>query len=135
MLGCHSLTAVPLLSLSAWAYPVWVGCAVLVVWAGYFALRDRAVILKQLIAGGVVEALLLIQAIVGVIGVAGGHRLAEPPVFWGYVVVALLLLPAAAVVAIAERTRWSSVVLVVVMLTLAVMEVRMVSLWGSGATS
>lgn len=130
-----SLAAVPLLSFSVWAYPIWVGCAVLAGWSGYRALRDRPVILKQLIAAGVVEAMLLIQAILAIGDVAGGKDLVEPVVFWGYVIVGLLLLPAAGVVSIAERTRWSSVAYLVLVLAVAVVEVRMLSLWamGSGA--
>src|SRR5690606_41933610 len=88
-----------------------VGCGALGLWAGIWALRDRAVILKQLIAGGVVEALLLVQAVAALVAVLSGHGLAEPEVFWGYLVVAVPMLPAGAVVAIAERTRWRPVVL------------------------
>lgn len=123
----------PLLSFPVWAYPVWVGCLVLVAWSGYRAVRDRPVIFKQLIVGAVVEVLLLVQVVLGIVAAAGGHVLAEPTVFWGYVVVALLVLPAAAVVAIAERTRWGSLVLLLLTLTLAFLEVRMVTLWGAGA--
>ena len=49
--------------------------------------------------------------------------------FWGYLVTALLLLPVAAAWAFAERTRWSSVVLLVAALTVAVMEWRLVQVW------
>lgn len=115
------------------AYVAMIACGLLALWAGIWALRDRAVILKQLIAGGVVVAVLLVQAVGAIIAQAGGRELAEPPVFWGYVIVALLLLPAAAVVAIAERTRWSSVALVVIALALLVMELRIIQLWSMGA--
>src|SRR5690606_42068281 len=90
-----------------------VGCGALGLWAGIWALRDRAVILKQLIAGGVVEALLLVQAVAALVAVRSGHGLAEPEVFLGYLVVAVLMLPAGAVVAVVERTRGSSAVLLV----------------------
>lgn len=111
------------------AYAAIVACGLLGLWAGVWALQDRAVILKQLIAGGVVVALLLLQAVGAVVSLSGGHTLAEPAVFWGYLVVAVLLLPAAAVVAIAERTRWSSVALLIVAVTLLVMELRVIQLW------
>lgn len=116
-------------------YVAMVACGLLALWAAFFALRDRAVILKQLIAGGVVVALLLVQAIAAVVELTGGRELVEPAVFWGYLVVALLLLPAGAVVAIAERTRWSSVALVVIALSLLVMESRILQLWSMGAGS
>lgn len=114
------------------AYVAMIACGLLALWAGIWALRDRAVILKQLIAGGVVVAVLLVQAVGAIIALSGGRELAEPPVFWGYVIVALLLLPAAAVVAIAERTRWSSVALVVIALAVLVMELRIIQLWSMG---
>lgn len=123
----------PLLSFPVWAYPVWAGCLVLVMWSGYRAARDRPVIFKQLIAAAVVEAMLLVQVVLGIVAAAGGHALVEPTVFWGYAVVALLVLPAAAVVAIAERTRWGSLVLLLLTLTLAFLEVRMITLWGAAA--
>ncbi len=117
----------------AGGYAVMVGCGALGLWAGIWALRDRAVILKQLIAGGVVEALLLVQAVAALVAVLSGHGLAEPEVFWGYLVVAVLMLPAGAVVAIAERTRWSSVVLLVLALALLVMQYRVLTLWWAAA--
>lgn len=115
--------------LSVPVYATMVGCAVLAVWAGVRALRDRPVILRQLIAAGVVEVLILSQGVVAAVGLAQGHELAEPVTFWGYVVVALLLLPGAAVWALAERTRWSSVVLVVAALALVAMSLRVQQLW------
>lgn len=99
------------------------------VWAGIRALRDLAVVLRQLIAGGVVEVALLVQVVVAAVAVIGGHALAEPATFWGYLVFALLVLPAAAAWALVERTRWSSVVLLVGCATVAVMEMRMVQVW------
>jgi hypothetical protein len=113
-------------------YVAMAACGLLALWAGFFALRDRAVILKQLIGGGVIVALLLVQAVAAIVELAGGRALGEPAVFWGYLVVALLLLPAGAVVAIAERTRWSSVALVVIALALLVMEYRILQLWWTG---
>jgi hypothetical protein len=110
-------------------YAAMVVCGVLILWAALWALRGRAVVLKQLIVGGVVEALLLVQVIAAAVGLVGGREIAEPAVFWGYLVVALMLLPAGAVVAIAERSRWSSVVLLVIAFALLVMEYRILTLW------
>ena len=105
------------------------GCVALVVWAGLFAARDRPVILKQLIAGGAIESGIVVQMVLAGILLAGGHPVTELVTFWAYLITALFLLPVAAVWAMAERTRWSSVVLVVAALALAVMQVRMMQLW------
>jgi len=110
-------------------YAAMVVSGILMLWAALWAVRGRAVVLKQLIMGGVVEALLIVQVIAGVVGLVNGREIVEPAVFWGYLVVALLLLPAGAVVAIAERSRWSSVVLLVIALALLVMEYRILTLW------
>lgn len=98
-------------------------------WAGVHLARARPVVLRQLFAGGLVEAALIAQAVVGVILTASGDQPADAVVFWGYLVVALLVLPGAAVWAVADRSRWSSAVLLVGGLTVAVMEVRMLQVW------
>jgi hypothetical protein len=98
-------------------------------WALWFTIVDRAVILRQLIAGGVVELALLAQVVVGLAGQAGGYRLAEPWTFWGYVITALFLLPVAGAWAFADRTRWSSVVLLVACVALLAMQARVWQVW------
>lgn len=103
---------------------------VLAGWAGWFAVRDRAVVLRQLWGAAVVEALLLVQAAVAGIRQATGADPAEPVVFWGYVVTQLVLLPAAALWAFAERTRWSSVVLLVAAVAVAFLQLRLDQTWG-----
>ena len=114
-------------------YAAMVGCGAIARWAGIWALRDRAVILKQLILGGVVEAMLLLQVVAALVEVIGGRQIVEPEVFWGYLVVAMLLLPAGAAVALAERSRWSSVALLILAFALLVMQYRILTLWWAGA--
>lgn len=98
-------------------------------WAGIRLARRRPVVLRQLLAGGVVELALLAQAVVGALQTARGYQPTDPVVFWGYLVVALLVLPGAAVWAMADRSRWSSAVLLAAGFTVAVMEVRMLQVW------
>lgn len=101
---------------------------VLAGWAAVFAARDRAVVLRQLWGAAVVEAGLLLQVLVAVVLTARGDGPADAVTFWGYLATALLLLPVAAAWAFAERTRWSSVVLLVAALTVVVMEWRLVQI-------
>jgi hypothetical protein len=101
------------------------------VWAGVFAVLDRAVVLRQLIFGGVVEAALVVQLVVVAVAQLGGRTVGEPWTLWGYLVVVLMLLPAAAAWALAERTRWSSVVLVVAAVAVAVMQLRVWQVWSA----
>ncbi len=98
-------------------------------WALWFTIVDRAVILRQLIAGGVVEVALLAQVVVGLVSRVGGHQPADPWTFWGYLVTALFLLPVAAAWAFADRTRWSSVVLLVACVALLAMQARVWQVW------
>lgn len=108
--------------------PLYVGAAALVLaaWAGIWALRDKAVVLKQLVAGGVVEVMMLAEIVIAIVDGAGGE---DRLVFWGYLITTLVVLPLAAAWALAERTKWSSVTLAVACVALAVMQVRVASLW------
>lgn len=106
------------------------GLALLTLWALWFACRDRAVILRQLWLGAAVEGLLLVQVVTTTVMAVRGHHLGEPATWWGYIITSLLLLPIAAAWAFAERTRWSSVVLVVAAVATAVVQWRLVEIWG-----
>lgn len=107
-------------------------CALLGAWATWFAVRDRAVILKQLWGAAVVEGVLVVQLVVAVVLLLHGWQ-GEPIMLWGYLIVILLILPGAALVAFAERTRWSSVVLLVAAVTVAFLELRLWQIWEVGA--
>ncbi|MBU4214168.1 MAG: hypothetical protein KJ792_05885 [Actinobacteria bacterium] len=101
----------------------------LATWAVVFVVRDRAVVLRQLWAAAVVEALLLVQGVVqAVVLVRTGHAVSVP-LFFGYVAAGLVLLPLAAAWAFAERTRWSSVVLAAAALVVAFLQLRLVQVW------
>ena len=100
-------------------------------WAAWRTIRDRPVILVQLWGAAVVEAGLLVQAVAAGVVAATAAGPPDPLIFWGYVATSLLILPFAAVWAFAERTRWSSVVLLVAALTVAFMQYRLLQLWPS----
>ncbi|WP_182111369.1 MULTISPECIES: hypothetical protein [unclassified Actinotalea] len=102
---------------------------VLAGWAGWRTARDQPVILRQLLFGGVVEALLLVQVLVAAVRAVTGDGPADAPTFWGYLVTTLFVLPVAAAWAFTERSRWSSVVLLVASLTVAFLTYRCVQVW------
>ena len=106
------------------------GFLVVAAWAAIRTVRDQPVILRQLIASGVVEALLVLQAVVAAVLMAQGQRPSDAATFWGYLLTTMLILPVAAAWAFAERTRWSSVVLLVASLTGAFLEYRLLQVWG-----
>lgn len=105
-------------------------CAALAAWALWFVVRDRAVVLRQLWGGAVVEGVLVVQAVVVAVAQATGDVDVDGILLWGYVVTQLVILPVAAAWAFAERTRWSSVVLLVAALTVAFLELRLLQIWG-----
>lgn len=98
-------------------------------WAGVRTIRDQPVIFKQLIAAGAVLVGLLVTMIVAIVQVSLGHPVQEPVTFWGYFIAGALLFPLAGVWSIAERTRWSSVVLLVAGISLSVVLLRLHVLW------
>lgn len=88
-------------------------------WAAWFVVRDRPVILRQLFGAGLVEVHLVVQ------GIVVGATTGAGSLFWYYVGTQLVLLPLAALWAFAERSRWSSVVLVIAAVTVAFLQYRL----------
>ncbi|UFS60092.1 hypothetical protein [Subtercola endophyticus] len=83
-------------------------------------------------ATALVELLLVVQFVIALVSPAAGN----PPrgdvlTFWVYMVSALLLPAAAAFWALIDRSRWSTVVLGVACLAIAVMVFRMNEIWVS----
>jgi len=78
----------------------------------------------------VVEGLLLAQLAVTIALVATGSSAKGDTVeFFGYILTALIVPPAAVGWAVIERTRWSTLVIGISGLTVAVMLVRMWQIW------
>lgn len=104
--------------------------------AGYAlvaVLRNRAMDLGQLISLGVLEVLLVAQAVVGFVKLAGDEGPASQATFVGYLLGGLLIPLAGAGWGLLERTRWGSGVIVIAGLGVAVMIVRLDQLWsGTG---
>jgi hypothetical protein len=103
----------------------------LAAWALWFVIGNRPVVLRQLWGGAVVEAVLLVQAVAAIVLVANGTGSPDRALFGGYILVQLLILPLAGMWAFEERTRWSSVLLLVAAFTTAFLEYRLLQIWGS----
>lgn len=110
---------------------VFASLGALLVWTGWFASRDRAVVLRQLWLALGVEVLFIAQAILIAIQLATGYKNSEPATLWGYILTTLILLPLAGLLAFAERTRWSSVVLCAATVACLVLQWRLIEIWGS----
>ncbi len=83
-----------------------------------------------LAATALVEVLLIVQVVIALVAPAAGNSptgsLLE---FWIYLVSAVLLPPAAAFWALVDRSKWSTVILGVASLAVAVMVYRMGVIW------
>jgi hypothetical protein len=79
---------------------------------------------------GLVEALLVVQALIGAVRVLGGHRLVETSTFMIYLAVSVCVLPLGLQFARAEPTRWGGTVIAVAAIAIGVAELRLLDLWG-----
>ncbi|MDO4607322.1 MAG: hypothetical protein Q4B12_08395 [Bowdeniella nasicola] len=103
----------------------------LMMWALGYLITNRAVIFKQLIVAGVVEAIQIGICIIAAIGQLRGATAADGVTLWGYLLTCLILLPIAAAWALADRTRISSAALAVVTFTLVICQWRVWQVWSA----
>jgi hypothetical protein len=87
----------------------------------------------HLVAAGLLEAVLLVQAVVVAVALAGGTRPAETPTFVGYLIGVLVVPVAGTLWARTEPTRWAGTVLAVAAAVAGVMVWRLVQIWNTGA--
>ena len=92
-------------------------------------LAHRRIGLVHLVAAGVLEALLLLQAGIAAAAMLAGERPEETATFLGYLL-GVVLVPVAGVLwARTERTRWAGTVLAVAGAVVGVMVWRLLQLW------
>lgn len=72
--------------------------------------------------------LLLAQCVVTIISLPAG---VDPLLIWGYLITATLALPAVGLWAFVDRTRWSSLVLLIGVLAVIVIVVRIGQIWSA----
>jgi hypothetical protein len=111
---------------------VWVATVVALLLAGLGALSTlarRRTGLAHLAAAAALEVVLLVQAAVAVVRLAGGYRPEETATFLGYLG-GVVLVPVAGVLwSRNEPSRWAGSVLAVAALVTAVMVWRLLRLW------
>ncbi len=102
---------------------------VLAVLGAASTVAGRRIGLVHLVGAGLLEVLLLVQAVLAVVAMAGGDTPADTPTFLGYLSGALLIPVAGVLWARAERTRWAGTVLAVAAAAIGVMVWRLLQLW------
>jgi predicted outer membrane lipoprotein len=92
------------------------------------AKRKPSLVSLSLLA--VVELGLIAQLVVSIALVSGGERAKTDTIeFFGYLLVAMVIPAGAALWALVERNRWSTMVLAVSAVTVAIMLARMQQIW------
>ena len=89
----------------------------------------RRIGLVHLVAAGVLEAVLVVQAVVAVVALIGGTRPPETAAFVGYLIGVLIVPVGGTLWARSEPTRYAGTVFAVAALVAGVMVWRMVQLW------
>ena len=93
------------------------------------AARNRWLDRWHLIALGVVELGVVLQAALAVVALIGGDRPVELATFVGYLIVTTLFLPAATGLSILEPTRWGSVIAGSGSIVVAILMLRLLQTW------
>ena len=106
-----------------------VAAVVLAVLGGLSTALRRRTGTAHLAVTAVLEVLLVVQAVVAGVELAGGQRPAELATFLAYLGSVLLLPVAGLLWARSEPTRWAGTVLAVAALAVAVMLWRLLDLW------
>jgi len=83
----------------------------------------------HLVGLSLVEAVLLVQAVIAIGKMFTGNRPDGMVTFVGYLLTAVLICPLAALFGWAERSRWGSVIVAVACLVIPVMVVRLQQVW------
>lgn len=103
-------------------------------WCLVTGLLNRSVGTSHLVALAVLEVTLLAKMGMAIAMLLAGERPADMATFIGYLIGSPLVLPVAAFIALAERTRWGSVVAGVGCLVVPVLILRLHQIWqGTGA--
>jgi hypothetical protein len=92
-------------------------------------LAGRRIGLVHVAATALLEAVLLLQAVVAVVALTHGHRPTELATFLSYLIAVLLVPVAGLLWARSEPTKWAGTVLAVAAAVAAVMGWRLLQLW------
>lgn len=115
------------------AYAVIAACLGLMTWCVVAAVQGARPSKGQLICALALEAALLAQALVGVVAMFQRSEPLDRVVFVGYLLTTLVVLVAGVFWGIADRSRWGNGVFAFACATEAVLVVRLLNIWSTGA--
>ena len=110
-----------------------VAALLLAAWCGVATARDQSTKDWHFIGMAVVSLLALAQLVIGIVELVTGRRpIGGTVIFVSYLAGAALAIPAAGFMSLLERTRWGSATVAAGGVILAVLEVRLLDIWGGG---
>ncbi|MCL8024442.1 hypothetical protein [Nocardioides bruguierae] len=84
---------------------------------------------------GALLVLLVVQMVVGFVALGATDRPVEGVTFVAYLLTTVAVVPVGAALALVERSRWGTAVLLVAVLTVAACELRLEALWDVAAVA
>ena len=106
------------------------GSLLLAVWALVYVALDRSPDDPLVGFAALLEVGFLVQAVAGIVQVAGDDEIASPVTFVCYLLVILVILPLGVLWSLAERSRGATAVIAVAGLTTAFLTLRLLQLHG-----
>ena len=117
--------------IDALGYLVIAAALAFAVWGFVAGRLDRAPGRALFTGAWVLSALVVVQAVIAVVRIAGGADL-EVALFLGYLLTTLVVEPAAIYLARLEPTRWGSVILAAGAVVIAPLFLRLMQIWRLG---
>ncbi|MFI6321702.1 hypothetical protein ACIBG8_29495 [Nonomuraea sp. NPDC050556] len=109
-----------------------VGALLLALVSLIVAIRNRPMGMVLLVGFAVLEVVLLVQAGVTIAAAIDGEGPQDKAILYGYLAGMAIIPPAGVFLAMAERSRWGSAILVVAGFAVAVMTGRLLQIWQGG---
>ncbi|TMR94385.1 hypothetical protein [Nonomuraea basaltis] len=106
-----------------------VGSLLLMLASLIVAIRNRPMGMVLLVGFAALEVAVLVQLGFVIAAVAAGEGPDDKATLWGYLAGEVVIPPAGVFLALAERSRWGSAILVVAGFAIAVMTARLLQIW------
>jgi len=111
------------------SYAIIVVCFAYAAWSLFAAALNQIPREPHVIGAGVIELLLVVQLVVAIVMMFVDGRPDEFAVFIAYLLVVLIVLPLGLFWALAEKSRWGTMVLVFAALVIPVLVLRLEQIW------
>jgi hypothetical protein len=115
----------------AWlTYTIITASLLLAAWLGFSSFRGHPMYVPHLVGLGIVQLLVIGQAVVSGVLMVQGERPEQFAVFLGYLATVVLIPLAAALWGLMERSRWGPAVIAAALVVLPALMVRLQDTWG-----